>query len=243
MMRTNDPESVARQYYDDFATGYEDRRGYGYHQMLDDLELAPVARYGRAGDVLEVGCGSGLLLDRVRAFARSATGVDVSAGMLVRARRRGLSVVQGSAQALPYADCSFDVVYAFKVLPHVVDIRSALIEMARVTRPGGYVLAEFYNRHSLRYLIKRVKRPSAISATRTDAQVYTRYDDLPTIRSYLPVSLDLQTVRGIRVITPAARIHDVPGFGRLVRQLEGKLADTPGLRRLGGFLIAICCKR
>jgi ubiquinone/menaquinone biosynthesis C-methylase UbiE len=231
-----------RAYYDDFSGWYERERGRGYHQMIDDLEVATVERYGRGGEVLEVGCGTGLILDRVRGFAASATGADISAGMLARARDRGLSVVQASATALPYADDSFDVVYSFKVLAHVADIRTALAEMARVTRPGGHVLAEFYNPWSLRYLVKRLKRPSAVSETTTDDEVYTRYDSLDRIKSYLPPSLVYRTVRGVRVITPVSHVHRVPGLGGLVRRAEKTLADAPGARNLGGFLIAIAQK-
>ena len=242
MPDTTDERAATRAYYDDFAARYEHRRGAGYHRMVDDLEASLVRRYGRGADVLEVGCGTGLVLARVRPFARFATGVDVSAGMLAAARQRGLSVVQGSATALPYADASFDVAYAFKVLPHVVDIRSALAELARVTRPGGHVLAEFYNRHSLRYLIKRVKPPSAISTSRHDGDVFTRYDDLAAIKSYLPASLQYLTVRGIRVITPVSYAHDIPGAGGLLRRVEQILADAPVARFLGGFLVAIARK-
>ena len=60
--------------------------------MLDDLEVEIVERYGAGRQVLEVGCGTGLLLDRVAHFARGARGIDLSAGMLAKAATRGLSV-------------------------------------------------------------------------------------------------------------------------------------------------------
>ena len=50
-------------------------------------------------------------------------------------------------------------------------------EMARVVRPGGYVLAEFYNARSLRRLVKALKPPTAVSEQTHDEHVYTRYDD------------------------------------------------------------------
>jgi ubiquinone/menaquinone biosynthesis C-methylase UbiE len=143
-----------RSYYDDFAGWYERERGKGYHRMLDDLEVDLVARYGVDRDVLEVGCGTGLILGRVATFARSATGVDLSGGMLAKAAERGLDVIQGSATNLPVRDRSVDVAYSFKVLAHVADIEGAMREMARVVRPGGWVLAEFYNARSLRRLVK-----------------------------------------------------------------------------------------
>jgi ubiquinone/menaquinone biosynthesis C-methylase UbiE len=236
------PRMDNRSYYDDFAAWYERERGQGYHKMLDDLEVATVARYGRGADVLEVGCGTGLILERVAGFAARAAGLDLSGGMLARAQERGLEVVQGSATALPYADESFDVVYSFKVLAHVADIRRALSEMARVTRPGGHVLAEFYNPRSLRYLVKVLKPPSAVSDQTDDEAVYTRYDDLTAIKRYLPDTLRYQTVRGVRIVTPVSHVHRVPGLGRLVRLAEEGLADVPGIRGLGGFLIAVAQK-
>ena len=235
-------EAATRSYYDDFADWYERERGRGYHRMLDDLEFELVARYGRGRRILEVGCGTGLILQRADALAALATGVDLSAGMLARARERGLLVVQGSATALPHADDSFDLVYAFKVLAHVGDIRTAMAEMARVTRPGGRVLAEFYNRRSLRYLIKRLKQPSAVSATTTDEQVYTRYDSLATMRSYLPERLRYERVRGVRIITPVSYVHNLPAIGPIIRRTEATLADAPLARALGGFSIVIARK-
>jgi ubiquinone/menaquinone biosynthesis C-methylase UbiE len=228
-----------RSYYDDFAGWYERERGRGYHQMLDDLELELVERYGRGKRVLEAGCGTGLLLEHAARFASYAAGVDLSAGMLARARNRGLDVSQGSVTALPYPDASFDVVYSVKVLAHVEDIRGALAELGRVTAPGGHVLAEFYNPRSIRGLIKAVKPATAISEGTSDEAVYTRYDSVEQIRSYLPPTLSWETMRGVRIITPVAAVHKIPGVSRLVRFAEHRLADVPGFRNLGGFVIAV----
>jgi ubiquinone/menaquinone biosynthesis C-methylase UbiE len=232
-----------RSYYDDFSHWYERERGRGYHQMLDDLELEVVERYGAGKRVLEAGCGTGLLLEHVAGFASHACGIDLSDGMLAKARERGLDVRQGSITELPYADASFDVVYSVKVLSHIEDIETAMAEMARVTVPGGYVLAEFYNPRSIRGLIKALKPATAISERTNDEAVYTRYDDSNAVRSYLPPSLEWVATRGVRIVTPAAFAHKVPGLAQVLRFAEHKLADAPGFRNLGGFMIAILRKR
>lgn len=232
-----------RAYYDDFAAWYERDRHLPYHRMLDDLEVELVERFGRGKSVLEVGCGTGLLLERVARFAAAAHGIDLSAGMLDRARARGLAVTEAPATALPFDDASFDVAYSFKVLAHIPDIAGALREMARVVRPGGLVLAEFYNARSLRRLVKAVKPPTAVSATTHDEQVFTRYDDATAIRSYLPPELEWVATRGIRVITPTAGVLRVPLIGAAVRWAEHRLADIPVARDFGGFLVAICRRR
>ena len=232
-----------RTYYDDFAGWYERERHLPYHRMLDDLEVEIVERYAAGKSTLEVGCGTGLILDRVKRFAADAHGIDLSAGMLARAAARGLSVSQASATALPLPDASVDVAYSFKVLAHIPDITGAMREMARVVRPGGHVLAEFYNARSIRRLVKAMKPPTAVSDTTHDEHVFTRYDDAAAIRSYLPPELEWVATRGIRVITPVAAVLRVPIVGPVVRWAEHRLADVPFARDHGGFLVAICRRR
>jgi ubiquinone/menaquinone biosynthesis C-methylase UbiE len=232
-----------RAYYDDFAAWYEKERGHGYHRMLDDLEVDLVRRYGEGKEILEVGCGTGLILTRVEEFAARATGVDISGGMLAKAAARGLDVAQGSATLLPIASASVDVAYSFKVLAHVEHIADAMAEMARVVRPGGWVLAEFYNARSVRRLIKAVKRPNAVSESTHDHAVYTRYDTADDIRSYLPPELEWVTSRGIRIVTPVAVAHKVPLLGPALRFAEARLADVPFARDLAGFLVAVLRRR
>lgn len=232
-----------RAYYDDFAGWYEKERHLPYHRMLDDLETEVVERYGAGKDVLEVGCGTGLILHRTARFARSAVGIDLSGGMLAKAAERGLAVAQASATALPIATASVDVAYSFKVLAHIPDITGAMREMARVVRPGGWVLAEFYNARSIRRLVKALKPPTAVSESTHDEHVFTRYDDARAIQSYLPDDLEWVATRGIRVITPIAKVLEVPILGAAVRWAEHRLADLPGARDVGGFLVACCRKR
>ena len=65
-------ESTSRSYYDEFAKRYDDRRGGrvrdGYHDLIDDLEVGFVRPFASGRDLLEVGCGTGLLLERFAAI-------------------------------------------------------------------------------------------------------------------------------------------------------------------------------
>jgi ubiquinone/menaquinone biosynthesis C-methylase UbiE len=171
-------EESIRSYYDEFAARYEDqrrtRRPDGYHALIDDLEIDFALRYGAGGDLLEVGCGTGLILERLAAHCKTAKGVDLSPGMLEPAKARGLDVQVGSATSLPFEDEQFDVVCSFKVLAHVPEIEQAIREMLRVTRKGGYVLAELYNPMSLRALVKRLGPAGAISDKTKESAVFTR---------------------------------------------------------------------
>jgi SAM-dependent methyltransferase len=79
-------------------------------------------------------------------------GIDTSEGMLAQARKNGIAqafaVVRGSAQALPFADGSFDFSYSINVLHHLrsrEEQREALREMARVVKPGGLFFIQEIN--------------------------------------------------------------------------------------------------
>lgn len=228
-----------RDYYDDFAGWYERERHHGYHAMIDRLQVGVARPLCLNRDVLEVGCGTGLILKEIEPFARKAVGLDLSRGMLGQARARGLTVVEGSATDLPFADGSFDAVYSFKVLAHVQAIEKAMSEVARVLRPGGKAALEFYNTTSLRYLIKRLKRPHAVSDQTTDDQVYTRYDSLADVKRYLPDTLKIDQLHGIRVFTPFAQVHQVPGVRHAFGAAERFARDRRLTARLGGFLVVV----
>jgi ubiquinone/menaquinone biosynthesis C-methylase UbiE len=231
-----------RAYYDEFAARYERERHAGYHALVDRLEVDLVRRYGTGQRVLEAGCGTGLLLERVRGFASEAYGIDLSPGMLAHAAARGLRVANASITSLPFCDESFDVAYSFKVLAHIEAIRDALAELNRVVRPGGHVLAEFYNTRSLRYLVKRLKPATPISDHTTDEAVYTRYDSLRDVAGYLPAGLEIVDLRGVRIFTPVSHAHRLPLLGPLLGTLETRAADHPLLRGFGGFLIVVLRK-
>lgn len=235
-----------RRYYDAFSGQYEGQRGEndpgGYHELLDELEAEFVRRYAAHRDVLEVGCGTGLVLQRIQQFAKSARGVDLSPGMLEKARQRGLDVVEGSATALPFADASFDVTCSFKVLAHVPEIEKALSEMARVTRPGGCIIAEFYNPYSLRGLVKRFGPRGKIAEGAHEGQVFTRFDSPSQVRSLTPHGCTLVDARGVRIATPTAHVMKTRLGRTFFRSAERLLCDSP-LRVLGGFYVVAFEKR
>lgn len=235
-------EEETRQYYDDFSASYERDRGRGYHRMIDDLEVELASRYAQGARVLELGCGTGLILERVGQVAREAVGIDLSEGMAQHARDRGLDVRIGSVCDLPFEDDEFDLTYSFKVLAHVPDIGAAIREAARVTRPGGHLLLEFYNPWSLRYLAKRAAGPQRIADRRTEADISTRWDSPRAIRDLLPPDVELVDFHGVRVLTPFASVHRIPVFAQGLTWAEGVASRSP-LRYFGGFLIAILRRR
>ena len=110
--------------------------------LVSRLDIGPDAR------VLDVATGTGAVaLELVRQHGCSVVGIDRSPEMLDVARRRvtdrGLStrieLHEGRAEALPFADASFDSLTVTYLLRYVDDPAAAIRELARVVRPGGTV--------------------------------------------------------------------------------------------------------
>lgn len=92
--------------------------------------------------VLDVGCGTGRLLDALASVYPGAAvvGIDQSSGMVAAARsaRPQLKLVQAAAEALPFRDQAFDLVVSTLSFHHWSDQATAASEIHRVLRPGGW---------------------------------------------------------------------------------------------------------
>jgi len=122
-------------------------------------ELAPAfadfAEIRAAGTVVDVGCGSGILTAELagRLGAEQVAAADPSPLVEASAARvPGADVRQGAAEALPWADASFDAALAQLVLHFLDDPVAGLVEMRRVVRPGGVVAACSWNFSEMRLL-------------------------------------------------------------------------------------------
>src|SRR3989338_1722589 len=103
------------------------------------------------GSILDVGCGRGLLIQKVKARAEKGTkfyGVDISPKLCEIARKNNpnATVVVGDAEALPFPDNMFTIVFMTEALEHMLDFGKALSEVSRVLRPGGTFIVTVPNR-------------------------------------------------------------------------------------------------
>jgi ubiquinone/menaquinone biosynthesis C-methylase UbiE len=130
------------QRYDVTAEMYDERyseeQNRKYQKALQNVDVEGMA-------VLDVGCGSGLFFRRATNQATMVVGVDVSHGLLLKAKGQAkmfgnVFVVQADADCLPFRDGFFGVGFAFTVLQNMPNPAETLGELKRVVRADGRVV-------------------------------------------------------------------------------------------------------
>jgi ubiquinone/menaquinone biosynthesis C-methylase UbiE len=135
--------------YDQVADDYADH--FPSTEPEQPIELAMVAHFAAllqpSRDVLDAGCGAGRMLPVLAAAGCRPVGVDLSPGMVRRARQDhpDVDVRVGSLTALPFPDGSFDGLFSWYSTIHTPDdeLGTVLAEARRVLRPDGHVLVAF----------------------------------------------------------------------------------------------------
>jgi SAM-dependent methyltransferase len=141
---------MSTSHFDEIATAYDQSLPAHVVEHYLSKRTRFVREYCPRGQVLDVGCGTGLLAKRLVRAGYDVTGLDPSEGMLevLRGRVPEVDGVHGSGTALPFADNEFDLVLSVAVMHHIADpdeVRRALAEMVRVTKPAGRILVWDHN--------------------------------------------------------------------------------------------------
>ncbi len=147
------------------------------HHLLRLLDFDDLPRWrGRA--VLDVGCGAGVEVVRFARAQALVTGTDVSASAVTLTRRNAdqqgqtVRLLVSDGQALPFADESFDFVYAHGVIQYAADDARVVSECHRVLRKGGTAMFQVYNRISWLHLLSKVMKTPL------------EHEDAPVLRRY-----------------------------------------------------------
>ena len=114
-----------------------------------DRRLELIRHYGelKVGmRILDVGCGLGAYVKKLRAFSDEVYGVDIDPDKVAQAQKELPHIGQAPAEELPFPDAFFDAILLHEVLEHVRDDRQAVHEAFRVAKPGGRVIIFAPNR-------------------------------------------------------------------------------------------------
>jgi ubiquinone/menaquinone biosynthesis C-methylase UbiE len=113
-----------------------------------DRRLALIREYAplEGRRILDVGCGLGMYVKKMRAFSEEVYGVDVDPEKVAEASRTLPNIHLAPAEKLPFPDGFFDVVLLHEVIEHVEDDRQAIHEAYRVIKRGGRIVIFAPNR-------------------------------------------------------------------------------------------------
>lgn len=136
--------------FDSVADAYDDSLPLHVMDHYLAKRVAFIRQHVAPGKALDVGCGTGVLAAKLSDEGYDVTGVDPFRGMLkyVKQRKQDLDAVHAFGERLPFADDSFDLTYCVAVMHHVAEesaVRETVLEMTRVTKPGGHVLIWDHN--------------------------------------------------------------------------------------------------
>jgi SAM-dependent methyltransferase len=96
--------------------------------------------------ILDIGCGVGAFVRRLREFSPRIAGIDVDAERVIEGGRAVPHLALAVGEHIPFADSAFDVILLHEVLEHVTDDQATLREARRLLAPGGRVVIFCPNR-------------------------------------------------------------------------------------------------
>ncbi|MBC7233118.1 MAG: class I SAM-dependent methyltransferase [Chloroflexi bacterium] len=116
---------------------------FGQDRRLDLIQRYAALERKR---ILDVGCGLGTYMKKLRAFSNEVYGVDIDPEKVAQAQEQLEHVFLAPAEELPFPEAYFDVILLHEVLEHVTDDRQAVREAYRVAKEGGRLVIFVPNR-------------------------------------------------------------------------------------------------
>lgn len=149
----------AESYFANVAEEWDSIRALHFQNEAIEQALLQAAGPGPFDRIIDLGTGTGRMLTLFSPLTEEAEGLDLSHQMLTVARanlaRDGVlnaRVRQGNVSATPFETDSADLVIIHQVLHYIEDPASALVEAARLLRPGGQLLIVDFAPHELEFL-------------------------------------------------------------------------------------------
>lgn len=129
--------------YDNLAASYDTQYG---REQIEKFEVALHSLSLDSNDViLDVGCGTGLLMEKAAKTVRLVVGVDFAKAMVIRAKEKlrlflNVLLVRADSDFLPLREDVFTHVFAITLLQNMPNPRRALRKLTQVTKDGGFIV-------------------------------------------------------------------------------------------------------
>jgi ubiquinone/menaquinone biosynthesis C-methylase UbiE len=201
--------------------------------MMTRYNLAREHSIGK--DVLEIASGSGTGLGYIANVATAVTGGDIDQKLVDIAKKTyqndpKVTVLQLDAQAMPFADNSFDTLIFFEAIYYIPNVEKMVAEMQRVVRPNGKVIIASVNCQwhgfnaspfSLKYYT--AEELLGLFSSKNKSELHVGFIDLPKGSNFL-VSAIRRVAVGLGLIPKT-----MEGKERLKRLFYGKLKQIPSI--------------
>lgn len=238
-----DPKTAVTEFWDEASCGEalylptEERAGYA-EQARVRYEIEPyILRFadfkGSSGKrVLEIGVGLGADHQQFAEAGAELFGCDLTKRAIEHTLRRlalfelHSKLQQADAEALPYENDCFDIVYSWGVLHHSPNTPKAVEEVHRVLKPGGEAKVMIYHRYSfvgymlwLRYALLRFRPFTSLD------EIYSKYLESPGTKAY-----SVAKARALFGAFTDVNIETVLTHGDLLNSLAGQRHEGVLLR-------------
>ncbi|NQT89892.1 MAG: methyltransferase domain-containing protein [Candidatus Omnitrophica bacterium] len=186
---------------------------------------------GKGGRVLEIGCGTGVFTAEFACLNPNVVALDLSYAFMDKVRKDVDAVfVAGSAEELPFADSTFDVVVGSSVLHHL-KINQALSEIYRVVRGGGLIaFAEPNMANPQIFLQKNIPWLKTLMGDSADETAFFRWKAASLLEEAGFEEIRVTPYDFLHPMTPSSWIHRVEKAGLLMENI-------PLVREIAGSLI------
>ncbi len=192
------------------------------------------AGLGPGKRALELGCGTGVFLERVARCGATIHAVDLSADLLAKARLRlagvaGVQLFRGNAEAMPFQGTTFDAIYGSSILHHL-NLEAALREVLRVLRPGGRIVFTEPNIWNPQIAYTFLIGPRERFGLSPDEMAFSRFHARGVLLRLGFTDVSVRTFDFLHPSTPPSLIERM---ARLTHVIEA----IPGVRELAGSLL------
>ncbi len=194
----------SRKTFDEMAVEYENSYFGRMSGKLYDKVALKVEHF-RHEFILDLGCGTGNLLEILKKYKSKLYGADISSEMIKYARERLGNYAElkvADSESLPWEDNSFDIIVCTLSFHHYPNPGKSLNEMKRVLRKNGHIIIAEGLLPALIRDIANLLLKSKFNKT-GDVRVYSKYEWLNMLRSAGFNNIDFEKVSGFFLIITA----------------------------------------